>query len=69
MSCNDVPVQKKISNVSNKSTKSFVVNQAGLMVEYGWNTQYKMMHVIAIIAGIFLRIKLNADASFTNTGF
>ena len=47
---------KKIRNASNKSTKSFIVNLAALMVEYHWNTQYKMMHVIAIVAGIFLRI-------------
>ena len=56
MSCNDVQIQKRTSNVSNKSTKSFIINLAGLMVEYGWNTRYKMMLVIAIIVAIFLRI-------------
>ena len=39
------------------------------MVEYGWNTQYKMMHVIVIIAAIFSSNQLHADDSFTNTGF
>ena len=50
------PFKKRLRNVSNKSTKSFIVNLVGLIVEYGWNTRYKMMHVIAIIAASFLRI-------------